>query len=583
MKSRAFYRARACHVAIVKTLFSEVKKILLKRLMRYQQAVLSATFFLVFLMIDVSSAFARNPSIRFSTTVELSHAGLRLSVMPDSMEMPLPMPRIYTYEIHRKDDTKQPVMRVDSYSAVELWRRSQYEAKWMDKFSNSLVMASITGLLLPEVKGRHIPIFEVDKATNTLWRVVEWDSNRLAEWVVDFTGAEKAVPIEIKRRSSQFSALYSFKLIGVPSNLFAYSFKLRPNMFSKRNSDRYFFLLVEAHPEIDVNQARETIEKELIGSIGWGKTVEKPIEVSPVFQRKDARKEDVVHTPDMEDVRNIVRESIRNLKDWWYIETAHYILLSNLDKKYKGSVRELQDKIEILYSIWQKILPPVAEYKAGVIRAFRESREYSAYVGEQYDWTFGLWIANRQELVIRPMDWGGTKERTEQMLRVVYHEAFHQYVFHALDRIDISPWYNEGHAVFFENVVFDGKKVNVDEGKEKVAVLEKLARDNALEIEPLLRMNLGEFYAGDDHSRLVKYSLAWGIIYYLRKGAYVSGGEQYAGILEKYRNALLESKDQQKATNKAFADIDIAELQRNMARFWLSQRLRMKAAKIPLL
>lgn len=550
---------------------------------RYQGTVLSATLSLAFLMMDVSSAFARKPAIRFSTTVELPHAGLRLSVMPDSMEMPLPMPRIYTYEVHKKDDTKQSVMRVDAYSAVELWRRSQYEAKWMDRFSNSLVVANMTGLLLPEVKSRHIPVFDVDKATNTLWSVVEWNTTRLAQWVVDFTGAKEAVPMEVKQRPSQFSELYSFKLIGVPSNLFAYSFKLRPNMFSKRNADRCFFLLVEVHPEIDVNQVRETIEKDLLSSIGWGKAGEKPIDVSPVFQKKDARKEDTGLTRGMEDVRNVVRESIRNLKDWWYIETAHYILLSNLDNKYKASVREFQDKIEILYSIWQKMLPPVAEYRAGVIRAFKESREYSAYVGEQYDWTFGLWIANRQELVIRPVDWGGTKERMDQMLRVVYHEAFHQYVFHALDRIDISPWYNEGHAVFFENVVFDGKKVNVDEDREKAGVLEKLARDNALEIEPLLRMNLAEFYAGDDRSRLVKYSLAWGTIYYLRKGSYVSGREQYAGILQRYRNALLEVKDQQKATNQAFADINIADLQRDMAKFWLSQKLRMRAVKIPLL
>jgi hypothetical protein len=110
-------------------------------------------------------------------------------------------------------------------------------------------------------------------------------------------------------------------------------------------------------------------------------------------------------------------------------------------------------------------------------------------------------------------------------------------------------------------------------------VIEKLARDNALEIGLLLQMSLAEFYAGDERAKLTRYSLAWGLIYYLRKGVPASGNEQYAGILQTYRDVLLKTKDHRKATNEAFAGINLAELQREMSKFWLSQRLRTKAQK----
>ena len=542
--------------------------------------ILSVIVFVILLLLNLSTAFARKPSIRFSTAVELPQTGLRLNIMPDAKEVPMAMPRIYTYEIHSKD-TKQPVMRVDAYSALELWRRSQYEAGWMDKFSNSLIVAKMKGLIIPEARDRHIPVSEIDKVTNTLWQIVEWDdTSRIARWVADFTGVKEAFPVEIKHRQGQFSEVYSFKLTGAPANWLAYSFKLRPNMFSRRSSEEnWFFILVEVHPEIDIQQARKVVESELLGSIGWGRGEEASVDVSRVFQKKDATKEGTEHAGNIEDMRSMVRESIKNLRDWWYIETPHYILLSNLDTKYRSAVKELQDKIEILYSVWQKLMPPVSEASAGVIRIFKDPGEYIRYVGEEYEWTLGLWIASRQELVIRPVDWGGTKERMGQMLRVIYHEAFHQYLFHALDRIEVSPWYNEGHAAFFENVVFDGRRVNVEEDREKVGVIEKLARDNALEIGLLLQMSLAEFYAGDERAKLTRYSLAWGLIYYLRKGVPASGNEQYAGILQTYRDVLLKTKDHRKATNEAFAGINLAELQREMSKFWLSQRLRTKAQK----
>ena len=126
-------------------------------------------------------------------------------------------------------------------------------------------------------------------------------------------------------------------------------------------------------------------------------------------------------------------------------------------------------------------------------------------------------------------------------------------------------------------------------------MLEKLARDRNVDWTPLLRALLlwdyPAFYdppvAGADPS--LSYSLAYGLMYFLYRGAPRMRGTPYADVLPGYARALRESHDFTRATLVAFRMGDdgrderfVKRLADDLRAFWRNDSARRDARSAPI-
>jgi hypothetical protein len=211
-----------------------------------------------------------------------------------------------------------------------------------------------------------------------------------------------------------------------------------------------------------------------------------------------------------------------------------------------------------------------------VIRVFKERDGYLAYVGETLKWSGGVWMPSKKELAVSPCDWAKGLKKRQLILNTLYHEGFHQYFFYALGQIPSSRWFDEGHAQYFEGINFKGgKNYSIELPKYSIKEIIKFVEiGKASEIPELLKKNYPEFYSSEEKDRHQNYTMALALVYFLRKGApAMKNGNNYSEIPEKYYDALLETKNPQKATEIAWQGVDMAKFQQDFQKFWTSRSL----------
>ena len=160
------------------------------------------------------------------------------------------------------------------------------------------------------------------------------------------------------------------------------------------------------------------------------------------------------------------------------------------------------------------------------------------------------------------------------MIDIVYHESFHQYLFYADEGAVPSAWFNEGNACYFQGIDFktgDRAKINLACYYED---MKKLASSGNLKVESLINMTPAAFYEGKD----VNYAFAWGLIFFLHKAApLMKDKNRYSEIPIKYYDSLIELKNGEKATAKAWAGIDMNRFNKDFLEFWRNYTLVKRA------
>ncbi|MDD4872618.1 MAG: DUF1570 domain-containing protein [Kiritimatiellae bacterium] len=512
------------------------------------------------------------PELKFLKSIELPSAGLRFTIMPESRETPIQPPQVFRYTFSQGEKK----WNVDMYSPIVLWQTSQYLGRWVDQRSNTLVLAKITTPFPAEkFQQQHVSRENYDKAIADAGNaIIEWNDDDLVKWVTAFSGADKAVIQTVQRPPPHVKTVKSFQL---SPGMLGYAFCISrpgPAVGSPITSEWYFAMII-LNPKVDFEKAQKSVNSQFLPSISAIKIIQKQTTASSAFQAAAfAGKKQ--RSPEFLASRKQVADSITNMKDWWYAETDNYIFLSNMKSKHRVIIKELQEHIEYLRDAFEQFMPPRKEITAvSVIRAFASQDEYVAYVGKEHEWSGGLWSPTHKELVIRPIEWGGSKIQRNWFFQCVYHEAFHQYIFYAFDQKRPALWFNEGHAEFYSPATVNQRKFSVLEDPQNVKLLEEMIAGNTADINKLLHMTREEFYiANDKETRRRNYALAWAVVYYLRKGAGLETPPKYANILDKYSEALWATGDGEKATETAFEGIDLKIFQKDFVTFWFSQRKR---------
>jgi hypothetical protein len=524
-------------------------------------------------------AVARSDSVRFSRTTVLQEAGLSVRLMPDATAHPLPPPTIHTYQRRQGAETSL----VDLYSPLEIWRATQHVGRWTDPAGNALTIARMTSLVPSRLRDKHTSRERtIDALERSSSRPRRWTTALVHQWLQDYTSAARADIEELARPPRRFADAMSITLAGARTVGFAFRLNTRHAGLGMA-PDTWFVVLLQHAPAVDATAARAALLDRFLPTFSPTPTSRITRDTSPsrFMQHRDFRS-GANGVAGLEDSRKLAEDSIRNLKGWWVVHTDHYVFLSNLNTRHRTLVRELQEDLEALRSSFEKLIPPLDPIDAAaVVRIFATPEEYHAYVPPPQRWTSGLWMAAKGELVIRPPpDERDRQGHRETILRIAYHEAFHQYLHYALQRRRADAWFNEGHAALFESADVRRRRTpSIEEDEAKVAILKHLAEEEVLSVDPLLRMSYEEFYAGDNRMRSINYAMAWGLAYYLRKAAPVEPGRRYEGIADAYTASLKRQGNGRIATLKAFHRVDMEQFEKDFSAFWLSGRRRSSARR----
>jgi hypothetical protein len=128
---------------------------------------------------------------------------------------------------------------------------------------------------------------------------------------------------------------------------------------------------------------------------------------------------------------------------WAYLQTRNYLLV--YDKVVKPDrVRLIAVQIEaIRKDVYEVLFPPDRPVTAiSVVRVCKDKEQYSAYGGP--GGSAGYWNSADQELVFYE-----DTQAKKDALRVLNHEAFHQFIFYSVGSISPHDWFNEGHGDYF--------------------------------------------------------------------------------------------------------------------------------------
>ena len=498
----------------------------------------------------------------FGKAMNHPNIGLKFAPLERAKARPLPMPDAHAYLIHKPGDLN----REDRFEPYQLWYHNQCEGRWQNTEGSSLIIGRIS---------QSLPIFTEEHVSREEFEVIIADNDRqidgkkpeqIHEWVASFVGDTVYEPEKLNINSIALSAVYRYPCDA--SDTLIYAFHPR-RIGNARNFD-WFCVVLKVVGVTEIKQFQLDFEDLWISKIAQPTSAEKNEGIGSK-QLDTSRKGKTDFDQPYHPVRIAARKSIENYDNWWFAETDGYIILSDVNTDLgKSLVERVQKNIPILQDAYRKLLPPMTSTRdISLIRIFQFKSDYNAYVGEKLKWSGGIWMPRRRELAL-------TQEfHTEEIMSTLRHESFHQYISYAWGMLTSSPWLNEGHACFFENAHIDSKgQISFPEDPERLSVLiDNL--DSAVAIIPnMFNMSYEDFYHGGGTAagRSFNYALAWGLAYYLQKGAPRERNTPFKEILPSYTAALESSRNYHEADALTFADVDMKVFQSNFREFWLKRR-----------
>lgn len=532
---------------------------------------------LVIALAAAGVCLARADSTRFTEPAELPAAGIRLRVPPDLAQTPVPSPATRTYLVKDASGTRT----VECLSPGELWRQSQIECMWSDAKGIAMVVATIR-TSMPSFP-QHLPRDEATAAAARATAPANWNAETLLKWAQDFAGQTVASMVQAQKPPAGLKQ--AWMLTFGDGNACAAIFKPYQSASVRRvESPNYLFAWMRLPPGGDAVALSTVMRDDFLPTIAANKSsVDAAPEPDTRFRNRRVW-DKATASAELEESRRRVADSIRNLRDWWYADTPHYVLLSNLPSRNRQVVREMQARTERFRALFEEVMPPPEPSTAvSVIRVFATDDEYNAYVGPDYRWTTGMWVSSRRELVSRPVRAEFRRDENDRFLSVIAHEAYHQYVSASMEPAVPAPWFNEGHAELFAQSTLDRDRLVVAESPVHTPVMERMAKSRAFDAGRLMGMSYSQFYSGNQETVAANYAMAWGLVYFLHKSAGQDQKSPFRNILPLYRRELTATQEGKPPRHSVTAGIDNETLNRDMAAFWSSNSKRQAAKRAPLL
>ena len=308
-------------------------------------------------------------------------------------------------------------------------------------------------------------------------------------------------------------------------------------------------------------------------------------------------------------------EARKNMvKGWKPLDTKNFFIVYHT--KNTKMVKKVANDLEAIRPLYMDHFPPVAPIEAvSVVRICQDIDEYHKYGGRPG--TAGYWNFVAKELVLydftkipKSARKNARKRKASDSYIVLYHEAFHQYIYYAAGQMSPHYWFNEGLGDYFSGTtIYRGSKKikGVDLNRWRLPMVKsQVDKGRFVNLETLLNAKRDLYY--NPKQAGLMYAEGWSICYFLLKSKEAKGEQQWQQIIPKYFDALKAGykkhvdglgdgaalaakqvgagKAREAALETALKGIDIARLEkawkswiRNTKDPWAAQRERERARR----
>ena len=219
------------------------------------------------------------------------------------------------------------------------------------------------------------------------------------------------------------------------------------------------------------------------------------------------------------------------IKGWKALDTENYLIVYNEEVK-KPLLRNIAKHIEALRAqVYEKLFPPAKQIQAiSVVRVCKDKQEYHRYGGPMG--SAGYWSRGDEELVFYQ-----DKSNKKDSLRVLYHEAFHQYIHYAVGDVAPHSWFNEGHGDYFAGHNYSSGKFKSAPFRWRTGIIANaISTGTYVPLRDFLKYTQGEYYANAG----LCYAQGWSFVYFLREveKRKIKKYKKYWGLLDKYFDGI---------------------------------------------
>lgn len=225
------------------------------------------------------------------------------------------------------------------------------------------------------------------------------------------------------------------------------------------------------------------------------------------------------------------KKKLAGVKEWDALDTKNYLIVYNKEVK-RPLLKKIAVHIEqIRADIYERVFPPSKDVKAiSVVRVCKDPEEYHRYGGP--GGSAGYWARGDEELVFYQ-----DKSNKKDSLRVLYHEAFHQYIHYAVGDVAPHSWFNEGHGDYFAGHDCVGGKFVAKPFRWRTGTIANaLGQKTYVPLDKFLKYTQGEYYSNPG----LCYAQGWSFVYFLREveRKKIVKYKKYFGLLDRYFEAI---------------------------------------------
>jgi uncharacterized protein (DUF433 family) len=262
-----------------------------------------------------------------------------------------------------------------------------------------------------------------------------------------------------------------------------------------------------------------------------------------------------------DEARRRARENAERVAGWWYLESENYFIVTDTPLKKKSRITDLRRQLEAIRKVYERDFPPPKPIDAvSIVRVCKDQASYHHYGGRPG--TGGYWNALGKELVLFHR---GEKAFARSVL---FHEAFHQYIYYACGEIHPHTWYNEGHADFYGGAEVIGSRAIIRPNRMRVDTIRGALRAGSyVPLPEFLRYSQAQYYRRSE----LCYAQGWSFAYFLNEG--IERGHPWSRIAPTYFKTLVETGDGEKALAAAFQGVNLEELDAAWKRFIIDKRM----------
>jgi len=200
--------------------------------------------------------------------------------------------------------------------------------------------------------------------------------------------------------------------------------------------------------------------------------------------------------------------------EWIKVRSKNFSLIGNASEKDIRQVATRLEQFRLVFSnllLEMKVNSPVST----TVVVFRDDRALTPFKPLKPDGKPAEWIAGyfqpSDDINYIALSAGGERGET---YRTIFHEYVHFLVGNTLGRSNMSPWFNEGLAEYYERFeIKNDQKVTL--GAVNPASIDILARNQLIPLETFFNVDYPSLHQQGSHGVGIFYAQSWALMHYL--------------------------------------------------------------------